>query len=75
MDRGKSSASKDPTIEFIQKHLEADTSLTGTKIGQLIAEEHSLSWTKASKQRSGAALKKWTLWVIQKNDKFLPTQV
>jgi len=63
-----SSAKAEFSITICIKEIRRNQNISGNEIGKLISDEFSLNWTAASMTRTGAALKKWAMWIIEGSD-------
>lgn len=54
----------DECVGRVVSMVKVDRSISGVEIGERISQAYSQNWSKASKARSGNALRKWADWVL-----------
>lgn len=53
------------SVQKCLEYMSTDCTLSGAKIGELIAKDFSLNWKEGSMLRSGNSIRQWSLWVKQ----------
>lgn len=57
------SAKNEPVVVKCIEKMNQLPNVTGTELGEFIANEYNMTWTTASMQRNGNSLKQWSAWV------------
>lgn len=60
----RTAAASTMTITLVEKLCAENRGITGSQIGERIAEEIGVKWAPASHKRYGEALKGWTYWLL-----------
>lgn len=61
-------ARADPTIAIVRRALAENSSLSGSALGQLLAEELCEQWSPASRTRTGNGLRRWASWLLAEGE-------
>jgi hypothetical protein len=63
------SAKNEVAISKCIDALRKNENLSGPELGAFVSDEFNLSWTDASKTRTGNALRQWANWIIEGSEK------